>query len=258
METMARLGYTAKGIVYAIVGILALQAALTAGGKTTDTKGALHTIAAQPFGKFLLILLAIGLVGYSLWRLIEAVTDPENKGTDAKGIFSRLGYVISGLTYLGLAVNAAMLGLGAGGGGSGNSKQDWTARLLQQPFGQWLVGLLGALVIGIGFYRLYKAYKIKFRKKLNLSEMNSQQETWAVRISRIGIAARGIVFVIIGFFLLKAGQQSDASEVRGLDGVLQTVARQPFGKIMLGLVAIGLIAYAAYLFIEARYRRINP
>lgn len=255
---MARLGYTAKGIVYAIVGILALQAALTAGGKTTDTKGALHTIAAQPFGKFLLILLAIGLVGYSLWRLIEAVTDPENKGTDAKGIFSRLGYVISGLTYLGLAVNAAMLGLGAGGGGSGNSKQDWTARLLQQPFGQWLVGLLGALVIGIGFYRLYKAYKIKFRKKLNLSEMNSQQETWAVRISRIGIAARGIVFVIIGFFLLKAGQQSDASEVRGLDGVLQTVARQPFGKIMLGLVAIGLIAYAAYLFIEARYRRINP
>lgn len=258
METMARLGYTAKGIVYAIVGILALQAALTAGGKTTDTQGALYTIAVQPFGQFLLILLAIGLVGYSLWRLIEAVTDPENKGTDAKGIFSRLGYVISGLTYLGLALNAGMLAFGAGGGGGGNSKQDWTARLLQQPFGRFLVAIVGALVIGIGFYRLYKAYKIKFRKKLNLSEMNSQQENWAVHISRVGIAARGIVFVIIGFFLLKAGQQSDASEVRGLDGVLQAVAQQPFGKIMLGLVATGLIAYAAYLFIEARYRRINP
>ena len=256
METMARLGYTAKGIVYAIVGVLAVQAAFTTGGKTTDTKGALHTIAAQPFGQFLLILLAIGLVGYSLWRFVEAVTDPEHKGTDAKGIASRIGYVISGLIYLGLAANAAMLALGAGGG-NGNSKQDWTARLLEQPFGRWLVGIIGALVLGVGFYRLYKAYKMKFRKQLKLSQMTLKQETWAVRISRIGITARGIVFVIIGFFLIRAAKQYDASEVKGLDGVLQTLAQQPFGKIMLGLVAIGLVAYAVYLFIEARYRRIN-
>ena len=87
--------------------------------------------------------------------------------------------------------------------------------------------------------------------------MSSQQENWAVNISRVGIAARGIVFVIIGFFLLKAGQQSDASEVKGLDGVLQTAAQQPFGKFLLGLVAFGLVAYAIYLFIEARYRRIH-
>lgn len=257
MEMMARLGYTAKGIVYAIVGVLALQAALTAGGKTTDTKGALHTIAAQPFGKFLLILLAVGLVAYSLWRFIEAVADPDNKGTDAKGIISRIGYLSSGFVYISLAVNAARLALGAGGGGSDNSKQDWTGRLLQQPFGQWLVGIVGAFVIGLGFYRLYKAYKAKFRKQLKLSQMSSQEQTWAVRISRIGIAARGIVFIIIGFFLIKAARQYDPSEVRGLDGVLQATAQQAFGKILLALLAIGLIAYAVFLFVEARYRRIG-
>ncbi|NES69466.1 MAG: DUF1206 domain-containing protein [Okeania sp. SIO2D1] len=257
MEMIARLGYTAKGIVYAIVGILAVQAAFTAGGKTTDTQGALHTIAAQPFGKFLLILLAVGLVAYSLWRFIEAIADPDNKGTDVKGIISRIGYVSSGLVYMGLALNAAMLALGSGGGGSGNSKQDWTGRLLAQPFGQWLVGIVGAFVIGLGFYRLYKAYQAKFRKKLKLSQMSSQEEAWAVNISRVGIAARGIVFMIIGFFLIKAARQYDPSEVRGLDGVLQATAQQPFGKFLLALLAIGLIAYAVYLFVEARYRRIG-
>ncbi len=259
MERLARLGYTTKGIVYAIVGVLAVQAAFGTGGKTTDTEGALGTIAAQPFGQFLLALVALGLISYVVWRFVEAVQDPEHRDSDeAEGWARRIGYAISGIIYAGLAFSAIQLIMGSGGdGGSSNSAQDWTARVLAQPFGQWLVGLVGALIIGLGFYEFYNAYKSKFRKKLKLHQMSSTEETWATRISRFGIAARGVVFVIIGFFLIQAARQSDASQARGLDGALETLARQPYGPWLLGIVALGLVAYAIYMWVQAKYRRIN-
>ena len=256
VERLARLGYLAKGIVYAIVGVLAVQAAFGAGGQTTDTKGALSAIAAQPFGKFLLALLTVGLIGYVVWRFVQAVQDPEHKGDDAKGWATRLGYAVSGLIYASLAFTAIGLIRGSGGGGGGNSEQDWTARLLAQPFGQWLVGLVGAFVIGLGFYQLYQAYKAKFRKQMKLQEMSPTEETWATRIGRFGLGARGVVFCIIGFFLLQAARQSDASEVRGLDGALQSLAQQPYGPWLLGIVALGLVAYGIHMAVQARYIRI--
>ena len=259
METLARFGYVAKGFVYGAIGILALLAAFTTGGKTTGTSGALQTIANQPFGQILLILIAIGLVGYVIWRLVQAFNDPEKKGTDAKGIFSRLGYALSGLAYAGVAFNAALLAFGNNSGSSGgsSSKQDWTATVMQQPFGRWLVGIGGALIIGIGFYRIYEAYKTKFRKQLDLSELSAKQEKWLVNISRFGIAARGVVFVMIGFFVIEAAENYNPQNVRGLDGALLVLAQQPYGKVLLGLMALGLIAYAVYLCLQARYRDIE-
>ena len=259
METLARFGYVAKGFVYGAIGILALLAAFTTGGKTTGTSGALQTIANQPFGQILLILIAIGLVGYVIWRLVQAFKDPENKGTDAKGIFSRLGYALSGLAYAGVAFNAALLAFGNSSGSSGgsSSKQDWTATIMQQPFGRWLVGIGGALIIGIGFYRIYEAYKTKFRKQLDLSELSAKQEKWLVNISRFGIAARGVVFVMIGFFVIEAAENYNPQNVKGLDGALLVLAQQPYGKVLLGLMALGLIAYAVYLCLQARYRDIE-
>ncbi|MEW6492505.1 MAG: DUF1206 domain-containing protein [Cyanobacteriota bacterium] len=259
VERLARLGYTAKGIVYAIIGVLAVQAALGTGGKTTDAKGALGTIAAQPFGQFLLALVALGLIGYVVWRFVEAIQDPEHRNSnEAKGWARRIGYAISGIIYASLAFSAIQLIMGASSDGSNSSStQHWTARLLAQPFGQWLVGAIGAFVIGLGFYEFYKAYKFKFRRNLKLHQMSSTEETWAMRISRFGIAARGVVFLITGFFLIQAARQSDASEARGLDGALETLARQPYGPLLLGIVALGLVAYAIYMWIQARYRRIN-
>lgn len=258
METFARFGYAAKGFVYAAIGILALLAAFSIGGEATDTTGALQAISRQPFGKILLGLIAIGLVGYVIWRLIQAINDPADKGTDAKGIFTRLGYLLSGLAYIGVAINAGLLALSSSNGGSsGNSKQDWTAMVMEQPFGRWLVGIGGALVIGIGLWRIYRAYKIKFRKKLNLSELNSKQQNWLVNISRFGIAARGVVFMMIGFFILQAAKNYDPQKVKGLDGALLTLTQQPFGKVLLALMALGLISYAVYLFLQARYRQIK-
>ncbi len=256
VERLARFGYAAKGVVYAIVGVLAVQAALGTGGETTDTKGALGAIAAQPFGKFLLALLTIGLIGYVLWSFVQAIKDPEHKGDDAKSLARRLGYGMTGLVYAGLAFSAIKLIMGSGGGSGGNSEQDWTARLLAQPFGQWLLGLVAAFIIGLGFYQHYQAYKAKFRKQMKLQEMSATEETWATRIGRFGEAARGIVFVIIGFFLIQAARQSDPSKARGLDGALQSLAQQPYGPLLLGIVALGFVAYGIHMGVQARYRRI--
>lgn len=258
MEKLARFGYAAKGFVYGAIAILALLVAFSIGGKTTDTTGALQTISQQSFGKLLLILIAIGLVGYVLWLLIQAIKDPEHKGTDAKGIFSRLGYAITALAYMGVASNAALLAFGSSNSEGGNSsQQDWTATLMQQPLGRWVVGLGGALVMGIGCYRIYEAYKTKFRQELNLSQLDSQQKNWLINISRFGIAARGVVFIMIGFFVLQAAHQYNPQKVQGLDGVLYTLTQQPFGKALLALMAFGLLSYAIYLLLQARFRRIK-
>jgi preprotein translocase subunit Sss1 len=257
VERLGRFGYVSKGVVYGIVGLLAAQAAFGNGGKTTDTQGALQTIVNQPFGKFLLALVAIGLIGYVIWRFVQAIKDPENKGNDAKGLAVRIGYAVNGLIYASLALSAVKIVMGTGGGkNSSDSTEDSTARLLSQPFGQWLVGTAGAFVIALGFYQFYQAFSGKFRKELNLTELSNTEAQWVMRIARFGLAARGIVFCITGWFLIEAARQSNAATAVGLDEVLQTLAQQPYGAWLLGIVALGLVAYAIYTIIQARYRRL--
>ncbi|MGG6295654.1 DUF1206 domain-containing protein [Leptolyngbya sp. AN02str] len=257
IERLARIGYAAKGVVYFIVGLLAAQAAFTTGGRTTDTSGALTTIVNQPFGKFLLVLVTIGLIGYALWRLVQAVFDPEHAGeeTDAKQIAQRLGCGFSAIAYGGLILVAVKLIMGTGSS-NGNATQDWTARFMAQPFGQWLVGLAGLVVIGVGISYLYQAYKAEFQRHFKRQQMTQTQLNWATWLGQFGIAARGVVFCIIGLFVVLAAVHANASEVRGLGGALAALAAQPFGAWLLGIVALGLIAYSAYSVIEARYRRI--
>ncbi len=256
-ERLARLGYASKGLVYFIVGFLAAQAAFSMGGRTTDTSGALSEIVNQPFGKFLLFLVTIGIIGYALWRIVQTILDPEHQGQkmDAKRIAQRIGYALSALAYAGLALTAVKLIMGSGGGNSDRT-EDLTAQILAQPFGQWLVGLAGSIVIGVGFSYFYEAYKAKFRRHFKLHEMSQTEQTWATRLGRFGIAARGIVFVIIGFFLIQAARLSDASQTKGLGDVLGILAQQPFSPVILGIVPLGLVAYGIYSVIEARYRQI--
>jgi Domain of Unknown Function (DUF1206) len=256
-EKLARLGYAAKGIVYFVVGLLAAQAAVGVGGQTTNTSGALQEIVTQPFGKLLLSLVAIGLVGYVLWRLVQAVLDPEgsSQANGTKRIVSRIGSLISAIAYSGLAITAIKLILGTGGTGKEASK-DWTEFFLAQPFGQWLVGLAGLIILGVGLSYFYEAYTAKFQRHLKLAQMKSTERTWTKRLGQFGIASRGVVFSIIGLFLMLAALNSDASEVKGLGEALAVLAQQPFGPWILGIVALGLIAYSIYSLIEARYRRI--
>lgn len=253
IEPLGRLGYAAKGVVYAVVGVLAAQAALGAGGTTTDTRGALGRIVQAPFGQVLLGIVAVGLAGFALWSFVQFALDTENKGRDAKGWARRSVYALIGIVYVGLALSAVRILRGVGA--DGNMQQSWTARLMTVPFGRVLVGLIGVGVIVAGLFQLYRAFSAKFRDELKLHQMSATEQQWAIRSGRFGFAARGVVFALIGSFLIGAARRANAGEARGLGGALQTLAEQPYGPWLLGAVAFGLIAYALYCLIEARYRR---
>jgi NADH:ubiquinone oxidoreductase subunit 5 (subunit L)/multisubunit Na+/H+ antiporter MnhA subunit len=259
IERLARFGYAAKGIVYALVGILAFQAAFNWGGKVTGTKGVFRTIASQPFGKVMLFLVGVGLLGYVVWRFVQAFTDPEHRDEGAKAFARRVSYFISGLIYGSLALFALRIVFsGSGSSSSSSSSSERTASLLAQPFGQWLVGLVGVAVVAYGFYCFYRAITTKFRRKLKLAEMSPKEEKWSTRIARFGLTAKGGVSVIIGYFFIQAARTSDASEARTTEGALQTIQQQPYGGWLMGIVALGLIAYGIHLGVQARYRRISP
>jgi Domain of Unknown Function (DUF1206) len=256
IEGVARAGYAAYGLVYLLVGALAVQAAISGGGKTASQESALQTILLAPLGRVLLVLVALGLLGYGLWRIFQGVMDPEHEGKDAKGVARRAKHAADGLFHAALAVSVVPLALGSGGGGGGGP-DDWTATLLQQPFGRFLTVAVGVVIVGVGLYQFYLAYAAKFMEGLKPGEMGVRQRTWARRSGRLGFAARGVVFGIIGVFLVLAALQSDPNQARGLGGALSTLASQPFGPYLLGLVAFGLVAYGLFMFVIARYRRID-
>jgi len=260
IEILARFGYAAKGIVYAIVGVLAIQVAFNWGGRLTGSTGAFETIANQPFGKVMLFLVAVGLLGYVLWRFISAIFDPEHNEEGAKNILRRLSYAVSGLVYGGLALAAfkIVFSSGSSSGSSGDSSNQQTATLLSQPFGRWLVGLVAACTVAYGFYCIYRGVKVKFRKKLKLAEMSPTEQTWAVRIGRFGLICKGIVSTIVGYFFAQAARSADASEAKSTAGALQTIQQQPYGAVLMGIVAFGMLAYGIHLMVQARYRRISP
>jgi Domain of Unknown Function (DUF1206) len=256
VERLARLGYVAKGVVYAVIGFLALREALGAGGQTIDPTGAMQSIGTQPFGGIMLALLALGLACYALWKVVQGITDADGKGSDAHGIVRRVAYVGSGVIHGTLAYTAAQSILGAED--SSEDAAAASAMAFQPPLGQILVGLVGLAVIGVGLYQLYAAYEAKFRSELKLERMGEGEEGWVIYAGRIGTASRALAIGVAGAFLVLAAYQSDPSETRGLGAALETVQHQPLGSYMLGTIAAGLLIYGAFMFAIARYRRIDP
>ena len=255
LERVARLGYASKGLVYLLVGALAVRAAFGARERTTGVRGALHTIVRQPFGTIVLAAVALGLGLYVLWRLLQAGVDPEHNGTDLQGIGRRIGYVVSGVIFANLTWEAVEIIVGWGRGEI-NVTEDWTRLLLAQPLGRWLVVLVGLMTIAFGLYELYEAFTARFRDKLKLSEMRDVEARWVTRVGRFGLAARGVVFGVIGGFLIVAAIRTNAERARGLGEALAGFAGEPFGPWLLALVALGFVAYGIYTLAEARYRRI--
>ncbi|MGB3259703.1 DUF1206 domain-containing protein [Paenisporosarcina sp.] len=256
IRRFGRFGYMAKGVVYGMIGILAALAAFGPGGDTTGTAGALQSIAEMPFGEILLWIIGIGLIGYIVWDFIKAFKDPENEGTDAKGLIKRTGYFISGVIYSNLAFGAIKLASHTGTAGGGGEKTI-SAKLMEQPFGVWLVGLVGAIIIGYGLYELFSGVKEKFMEKFKTYEMNDK-ETKLARISgKIGLIARGVVLIMVGFFFIRTAFTHDPNHSKGLGGALSELASQPFGQFILGVVAVGLILYGIYQIIRGRYQHMN-
>ena len=254
---LARFGYAAKGAVYIIIGVLAALAALNRGGRTADSRGVFGEILSQPYGQVMLGAVAIGLAGYAIWSLIQAIKDTENKGSGAKGVVIRLGYGVAGLIHASLAWTAVQLIVGSSSSYRGEaSSKEWTAILLAQPLGQWLVGAVGVAIMIAAAVQFYQAYTAKFKEELMWGEMGPGAELWATRVGRVGLAARGVVFGVIGIFLIIAALHANPDEARGLSGALRALEQQPFGPWVLGTVALGLAAYGMYMLVLAWYRRI--
>ncbi len=257
-QRLARAGYVAKGLVYILIGILAVRTAVGAGGTPTDRQGALLTIYHEPFGRALLALITIGLAAFGFWSLVQAALDTEHKGTEAKGIVERVGYTIVGFSYLGLAIAAGRLAAGTGGAGqsSNASTQDWTARLLDAPLGVALVILVGLIVLGVAVALVQRAWTATFKQELELWRMSDTMRRGVIALGRIGHAALGFVFAVIGLFLIVAAVKHDPHQAKGLGGALTTTAQQPFGPALLVVVALGLAAYGVFSLAQGRYRRI--
>jgi Domain of Unknown Function (DUF1206) len=256
MERLARLGYATEGAMYTLIGLLAVGVAFGTGDHATGQRGALQIVAGSPFGGVLVGLIALGFLGYALWRGVQAIADPDEEGTDLKALGKRVGYGVSALVYAGLAFSAVGLILGSASQGGG-TPDDWTAMLLSWPLGRVLVVCVGIAVVGLGLRELYQAYKARFLKRLRLVEMGEKVRRWTERWGRLGIASRGIVFGVVGTFLIRAAIEYDPQEARGLGGALQTLAQQPLGPWLLGAVALGLIAYGLFMLSVARYRHIH-
>lgn len=246
LETFTRIGFAARGVMYVVIGWLALRF-----GQAESNEGALATLA-EGSGRLLLGLMALGFLAYGLWRLSEALVDTEGHGSDAKGMAARIGGGLSGLIHLGLAIVAANLafgGRGAGGGGGQSGAEAGAATALALPGGTLLLIVAGIGLIAAGLWQLVRAVKADFLRHL---DGRVAGQAWAGWLGRAGYAARGIVFVIIGWSLLQAGLSERAAEAGGMEQALAALSGP-----LLTAVALGLLLFGLFSFVEARYRRIN-
>ena len=257
IRILARAGYGARGIVYLLVGGLAALAVAGQGGQTTGSRGALERILETPWSDVLLGTMIVGLLGFALWRAIQAIKDTDHHGTTARGILIRSGLFISFISHGMLAVFAVGLifTLGRSSDGPDAGAADVATWLMSQSFGRWLVAGVGVALAGAGVAHEIKAWKTQFDRHFN---MPTRVKYWAYPICRFGLVIRGLVFVIVGTFFIMAAYQLDPDEAGGVAEVFTMLSSQAFGQSLLVLVASGLFAFGIYSLLEAVYRRIEP
>ena len=260
IDRLARFGFVARGVVYAIIGVLALQIAANGGrGGEASKEGALREIAQRPLGGPLLVALAIGLAGYALWRLTEAIWGKRDEEDEAKRTAKRLGSAARALFYGAFCLTTIRFitnGPGQANPNGDQQEQSWTARVLGWPAGQWLVAAAGCLVIAGGLYIGYRGLARKFDERLDTSEMGPVTGPTVDVLGVAGMVARSAVSALAGYLLIRAALDYDPSKAQGLDGTLRTLADQAFGRVLLTVTACGLFAYGLYSWAEARYRKL--
>jgi hypothetical protein len=252
---LGRLGMAAAGFLYCVIGFLALQLALGAGGKAADRTGALQELSGEVWGTALLIAVAVGFAGYALWRFAVAALGAKlEAGEEDLSLWKRLFYLVRGLFYAFLCFTTVELLIGWHSG-SGDEKEQ-TAKVLDWPAGRWLVGAFGAGLICWGLGSAYRGVTKKFKEDLRTGQMSARAETWVTRTGVAGYLARAVVYALTGVFLIRAAWQYDPDEAVGLDGALQKLLDQTFGPFLLGVVAAGLFAYGILYFVRAAYREV--
>jgi hypothetical protein len=257
LENLARIGLIAYGVVHLLVAWLALQLAwFGVGGKSADQSGAMSTVAESPVGKPLLWLIAVGLIALAAWQAAEIFRwrsgwSASGK-TRTKAIRKSGNSVVKAVIYAALAVLAIKYATGAGQSSS-QKQQDTTATVLGWPGGQFLVGIAGLVLIGSGVWHVRKGIKKTFLKQIDTSKASPSALRLVTRLGQVGFPGKGVALALVGALLVYAAVTFDPSKARGLDGALHTVLELPFGPILLTLVALGIAAFGAFLFVRARY-----
>jgi hypothetical protein len=255
----ARAGFVARGLIYGLIAALALMVAFGKRSKPADQEGALQTIAQQPFGRFLLAALAVGLAAFAFWCFVQAVLGEKLESNRDVNVFKRVGFAALGLLYAGLCVLCVSIVVGANepaqsGGGKGETRA--TRIALEQPAGRYLVIAVGLGIVVGGLVLIYFALTGKFRDELKQGQMGNTERGWYTVLGVIGYLARGVVFALVGFFVAHAAWQYDPKEASGLDGALAKLAQADYGPVLLACIAVGLLAYGAFCLVEARYRKV--
>ena len=254
LKNIARTGLVAKGVIYAIVGILTFMAAFNMGGQKAGKLQVIDFLEKQTFGKVILIIIAIGLLCYAFWRLTQAIKDPENIGKDKKGKAKRAGYFVTGLIYLGLGVIAFLDAINTANSSSGSSGKN--SSFLASDIGLIVLGVIGIILVGVGIYQFTRIKEDKFEKKFSVKALSEEKRKKTIYNSAyFGLASRGVIFLILGFFSIKAGFTSDPDKIKTTPEVFSFIEDSSYGSWLLGVVAAGLIAYAIYTFMLAKYRR---
>ena len=246
-----RLGYAAKGVLYFFVGFLASRAALLPYAEAAGCDSVLQALVDKPFGQPFLCCFAISLLGYVLRRFLQAGINLESLSNFQK-FGQRLGYCMSGCSYLGISYSAFLIVMGIDE--SNDTLESLAKRLFDQPFGNWLVGFVGLIIVGIGCSYIYGAVTKSYVSDLESSKLDDRFEDWTYRLGQVGVAARGVAFILIGVFFAQAAVQHRSEVAGGLENALQRLAEQPYGPLWLGLVGLGLVAYGVYMVVAAWYR----
>ena len=251
---LGRLGFLAKGLVWAVVALIAIEVARGEKRKAEGSEGAITTLAEQSFGEVLLVLLAIGLAGHALWRLRIAIFGPPGE-SGARAAFKRAGSVALAVGYGSLCAYTVRFLTTASGGGT-TQPDTVTKDLLDEPYGVALVIAIGVVMLGVAAYEAHKVISRGFLKDLETGRMSANERKVATVSGVAGNGALTVIAVLVGVFLIKAAVEHEPREAIGLDGSLQELVSQDLGPALLGVVAAGLLAYAFYCLIEARYRRL--
>ncbi|TMC54386.1 MAG: DUF1206 domain-containing protein [Chloroflexi bacterium] len=256
LELLERAGYVVRGVLYTVMGGLALGVALGIGGMATDQSGSLVILTRGPWGRMLLVAVALGLGAYAIWGFVRAIFDPLHRGDDPPGIAERLGFAWSGTAYTAMVLLALQLLSGSSKSPSHDGTQAVIASILTYPAGHWATLVVGAVAIGVGLGQFVEAYTAVFKKDLKRSEMSKPAKKTVDALGRFGMVSRGVTFTLVGWFVVQAGLYRDPSRAHGFGGAFMFLLGQPFGRPLLAVVALGFIALGLHSFASARWERL--
>lgn len=256
LELLERAGYVVRGALYAVMGLLALRLALSKpGGAATDLTGSLLFLIGNSWGTLILLVVIVGLAAYSVWGFARAIFDPLHRGSDAPGYIERLGFVSSAVSYAAIVLFAVKILVGSGSASTDSTKQAISS-VLDHPAGGLLTIAIGLIAIGIAAGQFVEAYRATFQRDFKGIEMTQTERTIAVALGRFGMFARGVIFLIVGWFVLQAGIRHDPGQVQGFGGAFLFLLGKPYGHVLLGVVALGFVALGLHSWACARWIRL--